>query len=64
MFISSECIEGRYGSKCLQQCPGHCRDNVTCNQVTGQCDGGCDTGWTGALCDKGSFFFFISINHN
>ncbi|XP_065941091.1 receptor-type tyrosine-protein phosphatase epsilon [Magallana gigas] len=42
-----------YGSKCLQQCSGHCRYSVTCNHVTGQCDGGCDKGWIGALCDKG-----------
>eukprot|EP00105_Crassostrea_gigas_P038150 XP_019922298.1 PREDICTED: protein draper [Crassostrea gigas] len=52
-LCDKECIEGRYGSKCLQQCSGHCRDSVTCNHVTGQCDGGCDIGWTGALCDKG-----------
>lgn len=57
MFILSECIEGMYGSECLQQCPRHCRDNVTCNHVTGQCDGGCDKGWTGLLCDKGCIFF-------
>lgn len=58
MFILSECIKGRYGSKCLQQCLGHCRDNITCNHVTGHCDVGCDKGWTGAVCDKGSIFFF------
>lgn len=61
MFILSECIEGMYGSECLQQCPGHCRDSVTCNHVTGQCDGGCDKGWTGDLCDKGCIFFLFHL---
>lgn len=30
-----------------QQCVGHCRDGTTCSHVTGQCDRGCDAGWTG-----------------
>lgn len=39
---------------CTKQCVGHCRDGATCNQVTGQCDKGCDAGWGGVLCDKGN----------
>lgn len=54
MFISSECIKGWYGIKCLQQCSGYCKDNITCDHVTGQCEEGCDKGWTGSLCDKGT----------
>lgn len=53
LYIWKECIAGRYGSNCSQQCVGHCRDNATCNHVTGQCDGGCDVGWTGSMCEKG-----------
>lgn len=53
MFILSECREGWYGVKCNQQCSGHCRDNITCNHVTGQCDRGCNAGWIGAMCEKG-----------
>lgn len=39
---------------CKEQCVGHCKDNTSCNSVTGQCDGGCDTGWTGFHCNKGN----------
>lgn len=39
---------------CSQQCVGHCRDDTYCNHVTGQCDQGCDAGWTGYMCDKGT----------
>uniref|UniRef100_A0A8W8NVN9 protein-tyrosine-phosphatase n=1 Tax=Magallana gigas TaxID=29159 RepID=A0A8W8NVN9_MAGGI len=31
----------------------HCRDGTTCNHVTGQCNRGCDAGWTGVMCEKG-----------
>lgn len=48
------CREGWYGDNCSQQCVGHCRDNSTCNHVTGQCDKGCAAGWTGIFCNKGS----------
>lgn len=26
---------------------------MTCNHVTGQCDGGCATGWKDTTCNKG-----------
>lgn len=50
-----ECVEGWYGINCSKQCGGHCRDNIVCHHVTGQCDKGCDAGWTGYFCNKGEF---------
>uniref|UniRef100_A0A8W8NKF0 Multiple epidermal growth factor-like domains 10 n=1 Tax=Magallana gigas TaxID=29159 RepID=A0A8W8NKF0_MAGGI len=47
-----ECREGLYGERCSQLCSGNCKDNETCNHVTGQCDKGCTTGWKGAMCDE------------
>lgn len=41
-----------YGVNCSQRCVGHCKDNDSCNHVTGQCDGGCDAGWTQSACNK------------
>lgn len=51
-----ECTDGWYGVSCSRQCSGHCRDSTTCNHVTGQCEKGCDKGWTGSLCRKGKLF--------
>ena len=39
---------------CKQQCSGHCRDSVSCNHVTGHCDGGCAAGWHDSFCKKGN----------
>lgn len=52
-FCIKECEEGRYGVNCSQRCLGHCKEDASCNHVTGRCDGGCDTGWTGNLCERG-----------
>ena len=54
-FLIKECSKGWYGLDCKQQCSRHCKDNTTCNHVTGQCDGGCAAGWRGGLCDQGIF---------
>ena len=50
-YISTECPDEWYGFDCKQQCSGHCRDNVPCNKVTGQCDKGCAYGWYGQHCE-------------
>lgn len=44
---------------CSQQCVGHCKDNATCNHVTGLCEKGCDAGWTGAKCQKGIYIPYV-----
>lgn len=55
LIIWTECREGWYGVNCKQQCEGHCREGTICYHVTGQCDRGCDAGWTGYMCDKCNF---------
>lgn len=59
MFPLIACEHGRYGVNCSQPCEGHCRGGATCNHVTGLCDRGCDAGWTGFKCDKGSHVVFM-----
>lgn len=49
-----DCEEGLYGVYCGQPCVGHCKDNTSCHHVTGQCDEGCDGGWTGKHCNIGT----------
>lgn len=58
--VLTECIKEWYGLNCSQQCSGHCRYGNTCNHVTGVCDGGCEAGWAGYLCDKGFTYIFTS----
>lgn len=50
-----ECAVERHGVECRGICSGHCKGNIICNHVTGQCDGGCVVGWKGSLCNKGKF---------
>lgn len=63
MFL--ECREGWYGVNCSHQCSEQCRNSNICNYVTGQCDEGCDAGWTETLCKQGKYvylFFFLFCN--
>lgn len=61
IYCVLECMRSWYGVNCSRPCVGYCKDNTTCNHVTGQCNGGCNAGWTGIFCDKGIFFLFQSI---
>nr|XP_022307879.1 platelet endothelial aggregation receptor 1-like [Crassostrea virginica] len=47
-----DCPEGFYGSKCLQNCSMTCGDSGRCDIMTGYCNGRCQVGWTGAMCEK------------
>nr|XP_022309955.1 uncharacterized protein LOC111115489 [Crassostrea virginica] len=54
-----ECPEGLYGRNCLQNCSMTCGDPGRCDIMTGHCNGGCQIGWTGAMCEKG---YHLTIN--
>lgn len=54
LVLQTECHPGTYGPNCAHKCSGHCLNNSTCNRTTGNCDMGCDSGYTGDPCDKGS----------
>lgn len=41
---------------CNQPCPGHCRNNVTCDHLTGLCNRGCVAGWDGSFCNRRNDF--------
>lgn len=45
---SQECEPGYYGADCLQRC--HCAVDGDCDSITGECQKGCSSGWTGESC--------------
>lgn len=45
------CDEGKYGEECKHSCS--CRNNATCDHVTGICNCSSVKGKTGTLCDEG-----------
>ena len=55
-----DCPDGLYGNKCLQNCSMTCRDPGGCDMMTGHCNGGCQVGWTGVMCEKG---YHLTINN-
>ena len=49
----SECSVGFYGVNCLQNCSMTCGLPGDCHRITGYCNGGCQRGWTGVMCEEG-----------
>lgn len=49
-FPLTACSHGWYGQDCEQRCIGYCKRNTFCNHMTGQCEKGCDVGWSGSFC--------------
>ncbi|XP_062567733.1 multiple epidermal growth factor-like domains protein 10 [Saccostrea cucullata] len=52
IMCQTECPWRWYGEKCKSECSGHCKGNISCNHVTGNCDAGCAAGWMGEQCDQ------------
>ena len=45
MLLSTECTNGYYGLNCLNACSKHSWVARRSHMVTGECQGGCHTGW-------------------
>lgn len=50
-----ECDDGTYGYNCVNTCSVHCVNDSHCNKQTGNCDRGCNPGYTYSDCEKGGF---------
>ena len=48
----TECSGGFYGQYCQENCSTYCIVPGSCDRMTGQCEGGCQAGWTQSKCDK------------
>lgn len=47
--VVSECVAGRFGPDCQQECV--CKNGGRCDRQSGQCV--CGPGWIGQRCEKG-----------
>ena len=57
------CLKGSYGPQCQLKCSDrHCLYPISvCNPPMGTCEGGCQNGWTGIDCKRGSGMHLIRI---
>lgn len=51
-IINIACVQS-YGEHCQHPCSLHCY-NKTCDRFSGRCFLGCEDGFYGGLCDRGS----------
>lgn len=49
LYVYTECVAGRFGADCQQQC--ECEAGGQCDRQTGRCS--CSAGWIGERCEKG-----------
>ena len=52
-FFLPACLVGLYGVNCLENCSLTCGIPGNCDRITGYCQGGCQRGWTGVMCEEG-----------
>lgn len=52
LLIIIECQNEYYGKDCKNKCSVNCKMTRSCDKITGQCDGGCITGWSGHSCSQ------------
>ncbi|XP_069126911.1 proto-oncogene tyrosine-protein kinase receptor Ret-like isoform X1 [Argopecten irradians] len=56
-----QCERFYYGINCVHSC-GHCRDDATCDPVSGECMNGCVPGWTGQFCNTSCEPFWYGLD--
>ena len=51
----TECDVGLFGANCKEICSPKCKKPSLCDKVTGQCESGCQAGWTQSKCDTSMY---------
>ena len=51
VLLSTECTNGYYRLNCLKACSKHFWVAQRCHRITGECQGGCHTGWRKPTCE-------------
>lgn len=59
---NTACQVGYYGKDCTGRCSIHCYYTSLCDRFTGLCTRGCKAGWTGNMCDRRNFCFYIYMH--
>lgn len=44
----------------MNSCSENCIETGRCDRFTGNCEGGCKSGWTGTTCANGKYHHFFS----
>lgn len=55
LLLVTGCYDGTYGYDCTNNCSGHCLNKSPCNKQTGQCDRGCEPGYTNVFCSESNY---------
>ena len=55
VLLLVDCIGGRYGTTCGEDC-GHCTNNDVCDKSNGYCPSGCSAGYKGNTCQEGMIY--------
>ena len=55
LYLFSVCPYGRYGEGCVSVCSVTCAYPV-CDKITGVCEEGCRSGYTGDFCHEGNIY--------
>ena len=51
----TECDVGFFGANCKELCSLNCKTPGSCDKVKGQCEGGCQAGWTQRKCETSMY---------
>lgn len=58
IFDFSECVNGKYGLSCENNC-NHCQQDTQCHNVNGSCLQGCSPGYIGPFCNISKWLYII-----
>ena len=60
LYLLLECVDGRYGPTCDEDC-GHCYSNAVCDKSNGSCPNGCSAGYKWTTCTEGMINTLFNI---